>query len=95
MTAPDDLTEPLRRATRPLEELPRGNDGPWWECARCEGPVEALSQGHYGNVCRVTLTRSEYHFCCPARGCELQAPLRRVPGKGTRQGQLRHQEGPP
>jgi len=66
-------TEPLRRATRPLERLPEGNDT-GWECGRCKGPVEEFSQGHYLNLCRVTMTTgSGFHFCCPG-GCELHVP---------------------
>jgi hypothetical protein len=72
-TDPDAPTQALRRATRPLEEIPAAGDARW-ACGRCQGPVEPFSTGHYVSTCFVTLAEEGFHFCCPCvRGCELQA----------------------
>jgi hypothetical protein len=82
VTSPDAPTERLLRLTRPLE-VPVWADGLRYpvevaqdaSCARCGGPVENLSQGHYGSTCLAVMRETGFHFCCPGEpGCELQAP---------------------
>lgn len=73
MTNPGDPTQPLRAfrtATRPLEELPAAGHGPW-HCARCHGPSEPFSQGHYQDACLATGEDGTWHFCCP-QDCQLK-----------------------
>lgn len=70
--SPDSPTEPLRKATRPLESAPAAVE-PSWACARCRRPVEPLGQGHYGSACLAAMAQAAFHFCCPVPpGCELQ-----------------------
>lgn len=75
-------TEPLRKATRPLEQLPwaHGLDSLLSEanglvCARCGHHTGNDTQGHYWKWCKVTARFERFHFCCPddVLGCELQA----------------------
>ena len=64
----DDIpTGPIRTATLPMEPPPLYAPP---HCPRCGRETEFLSAGHYQNGCLVTMTETEYHFCCPGQ-CEL------------------------
>jgi len=45
-------------------------------CARCGHHTGNSHQGHYWNLCKVTHTVREAHFCCPdpVYGCGLEVP---------------------